>query len=77
MNDQQSHADLQMDINCLCNVVIAAGSSEENGEIKGDYISQKCLERLALVWRGDKFSIPKTIRHLDQFTNKNTKKRTE
>jgi hypothetical protein len=62
---------LDMDINCLFDVAIAAGSSESNGEIKGDYISRKGLERLSLVWRGDTFSVPELIGHFDQFTNKN------
>lgn len=57
---------LDMDINCLCDVVIAAGSSEENGEIKGDHINRKCMERLALVWRGDKFSMTEVIGLLDK-----------
>lgn len=57
---------LAMDINCLCDVAIAAGSSEENGEIKGDHINRKCMERLALVWRGDKFSMTEVIGLLDK-----------
>lgn len=57
---------LAMDINCLCDVAIAAGSSEENGEIKGDHINRKCLQRLALVWRGDKFSMTEVIGLLDK-----------
>jgi hypothetical protein len=60
---------LKMDINCLCDVAIAAGSSEENGEIKGDHINRKCMERLALVWRGDRFSMTEIIGYLDKYTN--------
>lgn len=59
---------LEMDINCLCDVAIAAGSSEENGEIKGDHINRKCMERLALVWRGDKLSMTEVIGYLDKYT---------
>ena len=59
---------LIMDINCLCDVERAAGSSEENGEIKGDSVNRACLERLALVWRGDEMSLPELIGLLDKFT---------
>jgi hypothetical protein len=52
---------LNMDINCLRDVAIAAGSSEENGEIKGNGMSRKCMERLSLVWRGDRLSMPEFI----------------
>lgn len=45
---------------------IAAGSSEENGEIKGDHINRKCMQRLALVWRGDRFSMTEVIGLLDK-----------
>lgn len=59
---------LAMGINCLCDVAIAAGSSEENGEIEGDFINRQCLERLALVWRGDRASVPELIAALDKHT---------
>jgi hypothetical protein len=59
---------LAMDINCLCDVAIAAGSSEENGEIEGDFMNRQCLERLALVWRGDRASVPELIAALDKHT---------
>jgi hypothetical protein len=52
---------LDMDINCLRDVAIAAGSSEENGELKGDGMNRACMERLALVWRGNHFSMNEFI----------------
>jgi hypothetical protein len=52
---------LDMDINCLRDVAIAAGSSEENGELKGDGMNRACMERLALVWRGDRLSMTEFI----------------
>jgi hypothetical protein len=61
---------LEMDINPMADVAIAAGSSEENGEIQGDRINRKCLERLSLVWRGDRLSVPEVIGLYDKATTK-------
>jgi hypothetical protein len=60
---------LDMGINILFDVLIAAGGSEENGEIKGDGISRDGLQRLSLVWRGSSFSVPELICELDKFTD--------
>lgn len=52
----------------LTDVLRAAGGSEDNGEISsdGEGYSRQGLERLALVWRGDRYSLPELIGIMDQ-----------
>jgi hypothetical protein len=57
-------------LNCLMDVAIAAGCTHENRELSGYGekmgISRAGLQRLSLVWRGDKYSISETIAMLDK-----------
>lgn len=52
----------------LTDVLIAAGGSEDNGEISpnGEGYSRKGLERLALVWRGGEYSVNEVIGLMDK-----------
>ena len=52
----------------MVDVLRAAGGSESDGCVSpdGEALSRKGLERLALVWRGDRFSVTELIAMMDQ-----------